>query len=292
MIVTIKCWTQERYGKKFTHCDYPQQLVALQSSVVELSEQSQLEAAIQASLHDCRASSTNAMNRSSKYELVFSESESDENDAISLSSDARSDVDETDGGWMDTTNVDLHSDSDTQTCKEADSFVVPDSPVMVSIDADCEVRLKPVDIRDNDPILQRDSVESRPKNRKRNSSQSSLETERPRKVLRSSATKMSDHSSGRSQGVKSKRSKDTVVKQLPKKNCELSQTLKTLNNSSTSSVEELLKSGSVGSHEVSHILFRLPDGSRLQKAFICSHPIKVLGGDFRVTYVVLAQISH
>lgn len=240
---------------------------------MELSEQSQLEAAIQASLHDCQAS-TNAVKKSSKYELVFSESESDENDVISLSSDAKSDVDETDGGWMGTST------------KEADSSVVADSPVMVSVDADCEVRVKPVDICDNDPLLQRGNEEPRSKqtvNRKRNSSQSSLESEHPRKILKASSSKMSDYSLGRSQRVKSKRSRDPVVKQSPKKNHEQSQTLITINNNSTNSVEELLKSGSIRSHEVSHILFRLPDGSRLQKAFICSHPIKVIGDNCRVT---------
>lgn len=245
---------------------------------MELSEQSQLEAAIQASLHDCQAS-TNAVNRSSKYELVFSESESDENEVVSLSSDANSDMDETDRGWMDTTDVDLHSDSDTQlhTSTKAGSSVAADSPVMVSVDADnCEVRLKPVDIRDTGPILQRTSEESRLKNRKRNSSQLSLESEHPRKVLRANSSNMSDYSGGRSQRVKSKRSKDPMIKQSLKKNSEQSQTLTTINNSSTNSVEELLKSGSVESHEVSHVLFRLPDGSRLQKAFICSHPIKVI----------------
>lgn len=236
---------------------------------MELSEQSQLEAAIQASLHDCQAS-TNAVK---KYELVFSESESDENEVISLSSDANGDMDETDRGWMGTTDVDLHSDNDTQPHKEADSA---DSPVMVSVDADCEVRLKPIDIRDNDALLQRASEESRLKNRKRNSSQSSLESEHPRKVLRANSSNMSDYSGERSQWIKSKRSKDPMVKQSPQKNYEQSQTLITINNNSTNSVEELLKSGSVGNHEVSHILFRLPDGSRLQKAFICSHPIKVI----------------
>lgn len=244
---------------------------------MELSEQSQLEAAIQASLHDCQAS-TNAVNTSSKYELVFSESESDENDVVSLSSDSRSDIDEIDGGLMSTSNIDLHSDNDTQahtSTKEVDASVVTDSPVMASIDSDYEVRLKPVAIHDNDPLLQRDSKESRPRNRKRNSSQSSLESERPRKVLKASSSNMSDYSLGRSQREKPKRSKDPAVKQSPK---QKSQTLITINNSCSSSVEDLLRCGSIESREVSHILFRLPDGSRLQKAFICSHPIKVYNG--------------
>lgn len=263
----------------------------LQSSVVELSEQSQLEAAIQASLQDCQ-SSANAVNRSSKYELVFSESESDENDVISLSSDAKFDVDEADGGWMGTTDVDLHSDSDTQahtSSKEVESSVVADSPVMVSVAADSEVRVKPIYIHDNDPLLQRDSGESRPKqtmNRKRNSSQTSLESEHPRKVLRASSSKMSECSLGRLQRVKSKRSRDPVAKQSPKKNSEQSQNSTTVNNNGANSVEELLKCGSIGNHEVSYILFRLPDGSRLQKAFICSHPIKVTGDILFINFSV------
>lgn len=40
-------------------------------------------------------------------------------------------------------------------------------------------------------------------------------------------------------------------------------------------VEELLASGHLCKDEVSQILFRLPDGSRLQKSFLCNHPISV-----------------
>lgn len=41
------------------------------------------------------------------------------------------------------------------------------------------------------------------------------------------------------------------------------------------SVEELLASGKIQQEEVSQILFRLPDGSRVQKSFLCNHPIRV-----------------
>ena len=260
---------------------------------MELSEQSQLEAAIQASLHDCRASA-NAVNKSSKYELVFSESESDENDLISLSSDAKSDImDETDRGWRDNTDiVDLSIDNDTQartSTKEAGSI---DSPLVVPVDADSEVRMKPVDVHDSEPLLQRDDEETQSKltrNRKRTSSQSLMENEHPRKALRYNSSKMSDYSSlGRSQREKSRRSNDPITQRSTKKNSERSQTL-TFNNNSANSVEELLESGTIEKHEVSHILFRLPDGSRLQKAFISSHPIKVMGGIFNVSYNIMAM---
>ena len=41
------------------------------------------------------------------------------------------------------------------------------------------------------------------------------------------------------------------------------------------SVEELLASGDICKDEVSQILFRLPDGTRLQKCFLSKHPISV-----------------
>lgn len=41
-------------------------------------------------------------------------------------------------------------------------------------------------------------------------------------------------------------------------------------------VDELLATGDICREEVSQILFRLPDGSRLQKSFLCKHPVKKL----------------
>ncbi len=41
------------------------------------------------------------------------------------------------------------------------------------------------------------------------------------------------------------------------------------------SVEELLASGNIHKDEVTQILFRLPDGTRLQKSFLSKHPISV-----------------
>lgn len=40
-------------------------------------------------------------------------------------------------------------------------------------------------------------------------------------------------------------------------------------------VEELLASGDVHKDQVTQILFRLPDGTRLQKSFLCTHPVEV-----------------
>lgn len=40
-------------------------------------------------------------------------------------------------------------------------------------------------------------------------------------------------------------------------------------------VEELLVAGVVRQEEVSQILFRLPDGTRLHKSFLCKEPIRV-----------------
>ena len=41
------------------------------------------------------------------------------------------------------------------------------------------------------------------------------------------------------------------------------------------SVEEQIASGSISKDEVSQIVVRMPDGSRVQKSFVCHHPIKV-----------------
>lgn len=41
------------------------------------------------------------------------------------------------------------------------------------------------------------------------------------------------------------------------------------------SVEEMLAAGSISKEDVSLILFRLPDGTRLQKSFLCNHPVQV-----------------
>ena len=43
----------------------------------------------------------------------------------------------------------------------------------------------------------------------------------------------------------------------------------------TAMVEELLASGDLHKDEVTQILFRLPDGTRLQKSFLSKHPISV-----------------
>ena len=41
------------------------------------------------------------------------------------------------------------------------------------------------------------------------------------------------------------------------------------------SVEEQIASGNISKDEVSQIVVRMPDGSRVQKSFICHHPIEV-----------------
>ena len=41
------------------------------------------------------------------------------------------------------------------------------------------------------------------------------------------------------------------------------------------SVEEQIASGSISKDEVSQIVVRMPDGSRVQKSFVCHHPIEV-----------------
>ena len=41
------------------------------------------------------------------------------------------------------------------------------------------------------------------------------------------------------------------------------------------SVEEMLAAGSISKGDVSVILFRLPDGTRLQQSFLCSHSVQV-----------------
>ena len=46
-------------------------------------------------------------------------------------------------------------------------------------------------------------------------------------------------------------------------------------NETRRTVEELLASGDVHKDQVTQILFRLPDGTRLQKSFLCTHPVEV-----------------
>lgn len=46
-------------------------------------------------------------------------------------------------------------------------------------------------------------------------------------------------------------------------------------NSLDVTVEELLESGDIHKDDVTQILFRLPDGTRLQKSFLSKHPISV-----------------
>lgn len=271
-------------------------LFYMQSSVVEQTEQSQLEAAIQASLRDCQASSN--VTKGSKYELVFSDSD-DENDPVCLSSDAISDMDETDGGWTGIADVvDLCNDTKVPApTGGVESQITVDSPVhlkaqTVSVGAGSEVRLKPVGIHDKSllqSIMEEPQPELTKRNRKRTSSLSLVQDEHPRKVLRSNSTKKSGetHNVTRSSSNASNGHSVPLTSQPRKKNKKRKnviangvQSQTTLNfdsdtNCLSPTVEELLESGSVRKHEVSHILFRLPDGARLQKAFICSHPIEV-----------------
>ena len=236
---------------------------------MELSEQSQLEAAIQESLRNCQTSSR----KSSKYQLVFSDSDDDEVDTISLSSD--SDVDEVDGAC---TSVELGSETLTHTSAE------PSTNDRFPMCTTSNVKMKPVDETQHEELR---------RNRKRTSSQSSAQDELPRKVLRSSAAQVNPHFV-ESQNISSRNGKHSTTLVSPagqsekRRNVLNGKRFEDSRDSSTSSttVEQLLETGAIGKDKVSHILFRLPDGSRLQKVFICSHPIQVSN------VVVLLLWSH
>lgn len=257
---------------------------------MELSEQSQLEAAIQASIQDCQSSS-NPSNKTSKYELVFSDSDDDENDPVSVSSDAISDMDETDGGWNNIANVvDVGSDGDVLTHASTKSPLHIESPSFINSSSDTNFTID----KHNPPFLEKESKQELiGKSRKRTFSQSSAQDHQPRKIRKSSTTKNIDrshHIVTRSQrNVKSDCCEPTEISngQPPSRyrnrntsvangarsqllNCDSSST-----STTSTTVEKLVETGAIGKDEVSHILFRLPDGTRVQKTFICSHPIKV-----------------
>ena len=247
----------------------------LQSSVVELSEQSQLEAAIQASLQDCPSPT-----KKTKYELIFSDSDDDGNDHTSLNSGGVSDMDETDEGCMGGTDtVDIAGDPDVLASTSFKWTVTTDPPTkLTSLTAtSCDINTKPVD---SHGVSIDDVKNSQPqqirKNRKLESSPSSSQEELPRKVLRSKDSDDCYSPVMRSQRKCSK--SDPVKPQSPNKSkCNVgngTQPQATL-KSDTTTLEEQVVTGAIQRDEVSYILFRLPDGSRLQKAFVCSHPIKV-----------------
>ena len=247
---------------------------------MELSEQSQLEAAIQASLQDCHPAS-DATKRRSKYELVFSDSE---DDPLSLSSDAVSDMDETDEGWMGSANVvdDAVGLAHTSTSNSLTPLNSASSTVKLK---QCERSVLEGDVEESQPELSR-------KKRKRTSSHLSIQYENPRKVLRSNTSKNNDihypvrrsqnqWNSACSKSQESLGSQQRSKNQKKKTFANGAQEQTGLNSSSNTTsvacidVEKLLETGAIRKDEVSHLLFRLPDGTRLQKTFICSHPIKV-----------------
>ena len=257
---------------------------------MELSEQSQLEAAIQASLQDCHATK-----KSSKYELIFSDSDSDggggENDHIYLSSDSNSDMDETDGGWIHSSDdVHLVSDTNLQVHTSTMSMATIDSPASLKppMDSNSNVKTKPINSHVKS-LLEDVPPQQTRRNRKRTSSPSSSQDECPRKVPRSNTTDSISDGSHHSAAISHSstcRSNGPVKAQSPRKSKRNKQNnadddeQQQMLSSDTTDVEKLLETGAIGKDEVSHILFRLPDGTRLQKAFICSHPIKVISNTY------------
>lgn len=247
----------------------------MQSSVVELSEQSQLEAAIQESLLYSKSSSS----KRTKYQLVFSDSDDEEIDTISLSSGTDNDTEEMDGGC---TSIELGSQGSTQ------SLFKSSKSEHLSVS---KIKKKAAD----KSILQGGTAESQPepeqsrRTRKRTSSQSSAQDELPRKILRFNATQGNNKSLDQVelQSVSSRKPECSAT--LKKKVANGIQVEESVTPSTT--VETLLETGSIGKDEVSHILFRLPDGSRLHKKFVCSHPIKVnnvvIHFSFSLTYAFL-----
>ena len=254
--------------------------------MVELSEKSQFEAAIQASLQDCQVPTK----KTTKYKLIFSDSDDDDdNDCVSFKSGGDSDMDDTDGGCIGIAHtVDVAGDADDPASTSFKWPLTTDSPAKpISLTvSSSDVNAKPIidghgactSPLDGDKNSQ---LQRAGRNRKRESSPSSSQG-LPRKVLRFNTTRDCDEGY-----CPMKRSQtnflnsDPVKQQSSKKNKRSKHIVadgthpQQTSKSDTVTVEEQLEIGAVQKEEVSHILFRLPDGSRLQKAFICSHPIKV-----------------
>lgn len=242
--------------------------------MLDQSEESQLEAAIRASLEEMQGSRPG---RSGDDFITLTDSEEEFHSLSNGESENEGEVvdglDRNPGLWSDQQEIDTDSMEGTTTKSRKRGKNTGVGGIVSP-----SVKLKPctVDIHPISPIVQ---------NRKRPSSGESdgrLPAKLPRsdryEARRHELTK-TDESQTTSSG--SKQNTDRNETQLPnctkKKGNRVSKKgkNKAVFASSGESVEELLAAGTVSKEEVSHILIRLPDGSRVQRAFICDHPIEV-----------------
>lgn len=244
----------------------------LQNSVINLSEESQLEAAIKASLQEVCPQATE------RQTIVFSD-DSDV-DYISVSPDGETDSQET-----------------ISTLPGAKTIGQP-SQAPGGIDGDDRTK----DSADPASSYNYD-YKTHIKSRKRLSSNNEGDQDCPRKKAHTDVDPMCVAIDNMeltqlvpSEGLVLKHSVDNRIfngkgrkgkKGKGKGKAKAEETDPVSRENYVDTVEELLASGDIHKDEVSQILFRLPDGTRLQKCFLSKHPISVsvcLGSIQQVLY--------
>ena len=271
-------------------------LSPIQESVAELSEESQLEAAIRASLQVAthkEKSKSNAETRStSKYQLIFSDDSEDE--CITVSSDDEAIYSDMDIDFVGNEHTQSSSEQNSKLWKDKNTISFhnrtashgPDQDDIIEVESSC-MNVKP---------SKQKEVRHERRNRKRHLSSQALDDHAgsARKVLRiddSNEFVTDTHESmhdtqpdgdtrGKSNENKSSRTNKSKLKMLkgsPSK--ETRATTKGVfansNHAKDITLEEQLASGSVKKEDLVQIVLRLPDGARLQKSFMCTHPIEV-----------------
>lgn len=243
------------------------------ASLVDESEESQLEAAIRASLEQAQATS-------SSQPLTFTISDS-EDEYYCRSSDMEAESDaccvvphcgtlET-KSWEETDSVTVLSS--TNMCNnriaEGSSHVAVHQSGAVNSQVSPQIRVKDCTVDITPVVVDKPS-------RKRKAS--GVELHVPRKALRE------DHLESVQQTVlqtdESTLSRQTRAQKGRRSNASKGKGKAKVENSESAvvvdSAEDQLASGAIGMESVTQLLIRLPDGSRLQKAFICHHPIQEL----------------
>lgn len=254
----------------------------IQDSVADLSEESQIEAAIKASLQeaisDDKAGKTNS---TTKYHLVFSDDSEEE--CITVSSDEAtcSDMDTDIGSSQ---PVQLSSKRTKKSCVKTDDSYSPTCstttvPLLNNTDNDDVVELKSSDIKFN----KQNTSSHKRHNRKRHLSSRSVNSPlgSASKVLRIDDSDEDEESTHHTVNAaeatcnSNSKGKSSMSRIRTKARKGTTESGHSAWNSNETNIEELLASGLVKKEDLAHIVFRLPDGTRIQKAFISIHPIKV-----------------
>lgn len=253
-------------GIQVISCD----IISMQPSIINLSEESQIEAAIKASLQEFTPQTMN------QQTLVFSDDS--DTDGISLSPDRP--------------NIPPFSQEPISTVTDVKSVGVTSSLLAQGVSDGSRTK---VSINDDGTVAV---------GRKRLSgSDREGYGEEARKIIRtdidpvctaidnieltqsmsgdfmgsnSTSVRVVNGKGGRKIGGKGK-GKASGGMVPPKLLCASGQEAERCKSANTHSVmiEEQLASGDILKDEVSHILFRLPDGTRLQRSFLCKHPVRV-----------------